>query len=201
MRITIDEERAELSTKRVCDPKRWNSKAGRMNGTKEDAKTINAYLDTLQSKVYKVHRRLIELDEEVTAEVVKNELAGTSKREHFTMKLFQQHNDQMKLLVAKEDYAEGTLSHFETTFSHVSDFINWKYNRSDIDIRKINYDFISDLEFYLKTAKNCDHNTVMKYLGDFKKIVLLAVKKQWLQQESLSWLSINAKGGYKRIFS
>jgi hypothetical protein len=85
MRITIDEERAELSTKRVCDPKRWNSKAGRMNGTKEDTKTINAYLDTLQSKVYEVHRRLIEADEEVTAEVVKNELAGTSKREHFNL--------------------------------------------------------------------------------------------------------------------
>lgn len=183
MRITIDEERAELSTKRVCDPNRWNSNAGRMNGTKEDAKTINTYLDTIQSKVYEVHRRLIEADEEITAEVVKNELAGNSKRERFTMKLFRQHNEQMKLLVKKEDYAEGTLSHFETTYRHISDFISWKYNRSDIDIRKINYDFISDLEFYLKTEKKCDHNTVMKYLGDFKKIILLAVKKQWLQQD------------------
>jgi site-specific recombinase XerD len=199
MRITIDEERAELSTKRVCDPKRWNSKAGRMNGTKEDAKTINVYLDTLQSKVYNVHTRLIEADEEVTADVVKNELAGTSKRERFIMKLFQQHNEQMRLLVAKEDYAEGTLSHFETAYTHVLGFLKWKYNRSDIDVRKINYDFISDLEFYLKTEKDCNHNTVMKYLGDFKKIVLLAVKKQWLLQDHFLGYQLTRKDVVKEF--
>lgn len=42
--ITVDQQRSELSTKRVCDPKRWNSQTGRMSGTKEDARTVNAYL-------------------------------------------------------------------------------------------------------------------------------------------------------------
>lgn len=183
MRITIDEERVELSTKRICDPKRWNSHTGRLTGTKEDARATNAYLDTLQSKVYEAHRCLIEANETVTAETIKNKLTGISERPRFLMELFQQHNDQMKKLIENDEYASGTLSHFETTYDHVLNFITWKYNQKDIDVKKINYEFIADLEFYLKTERKCAHNTAMKYLGDFKKIVLLCVKKEWLQKD------------------
>jgi hypothetical protein len=52
MRITIDGQRVELSTKREWTPGRWPVVAGRATGTKEDAKSINAYLDTLQVKVH-----------------------------------------------------------------------------------------------------------------------------------------------------
>lgn len=52
LRITIGAARVELSTQRECEPERWNSHAGRVNGTKEEVRTINAYLDTLQTKVY-----------------------------------------------------------------------------------------------------------------------------------------------------
>ena len=67
LRVTVDQQRAELSTKRVCDPKRWNNQTGRMSGTKEDARTVNAYLDTLQSKVYEANRLLIEANEKTKA--------------------------------------------------------------------------------------------------------------------------------------
>jgi hypothetical protein len=71
VRITIDQQRAEVSTKRVCDPKRWNSHTGRLNGTKEEARTINAYLDTLQSKVYEAYRSLIESNDLVSADATR----------------------------------------------------------------------------------------------------------------------------------
>ncbi len=79
LRVTVDQQRAELSTKRICDPKRWNSQTGRMSGTKEDARAVNAYLDTLQSKVYEINRILIEANENVTAEAIKNKLTGVSE--------------------------------------------------------------------------------------------------------------------------
>jgi site-specific recombinase XerD len=180
LRITHDHKRAELSLKRSCDPVRWNSHAGRMHGVKDDAKTLNAYLDTMLSKVYEVHRRLIEANEAVSAEAIKNKLLGITDRPHYLMETFREHNLQMKKLIDAEEYASGTLTHFETTYSHVSDFLRWKFNIADVDIKKINYEFISDLEFYLKAEKKLGHNTTMKYLGDFKKIVLLCVKRDWL---------------------
>ena len=55
MRITIDAARLELSAQRECEPERWNSRAGRGKGTEEEIRELNAYLDSLQAKVYKAH--------------------------------------------------------------------------------------------------------------------------------------------------
>ena len=55
MRITIDAARLELSAQRECEPERWNPKAGRAKGTKEEIRELNAYLESLQAKVYKAH--------------------------------------------------------------------------------------------------------------------------------------------------
>jgi len=44
----------------------------------------------------------------------------------------------------------------------------------------LDYDFISSFSFWLKTVKNCNHNTTLKYLTNFKKIVLICVKNGWL---------------------
>ncbi len=59
MRITVDGQRVECSTKREWNPGKWFARAGRAIGTKEDAKSLNAYLDTLQAKVHEIHRHLI----------------------------------------------------------------------------------------------------------------------------------------------
>ena len=59
MRITVDGIPKEISTGRQCDPDRWNPNAGRIYGTREDVKLLNAYLDTLQAKVHEARLRLI----------------------------------------------------------------------------------------------------------------------------------------------
>jgi hypothetical protein len=63
---------------------------------------------------------------------------------------------------------------------HTRDFIKWKYQVDDFEIKKLDYEFISQFEFWLKAVKKISHNTTMKYLANFKKIVLLCVKRGWL---------------------
>jgi integrase len=53
----------------------------------------------------------------------------------------------------------------------------------DIDIKNLNYEFIADYEFWLKTERRCDHNTTVKYLSNFKKIVHIAIKNGWLPRD------------------
>ena len=59
MRITEDGIFTEISTKRKCDSNNWNVTAGRMSGKSDSARTFNAYLDTLQQKVFEAKRKLI----------------------------------------------------------------------------------------------------------------------------------------------
>ena len=69
LRFTVDGHRAEASTGKVCDPVRWNTQAGRAIGTKEDIRTLNAYLDTLHSQAQEFHRWMTANDEMVLPKV------------------------------------------------------------------------------------------------------------------------------------
>jgi len=59
LRITVDGERAEVTTNRECEPEKWNSHSGRPTGTKENIKSLNAFLDNqfkIQRIVFLVNR-------------------------------------------------------------------------------------------------------------------------------------------------
>jgi hypothetical protein len=67
MRISVNGSRSEMSS-RDCEPEKWNNVSGRRTGTTSDTKEFNAYLDTVQSKVYQVYRSLLETGAELIAE-------------------------------------------------------------------------------------------------------------------------------------
>ena len=89
IRITINGQRVELTAQRECEPEKWNIAAGRKIGTKEEVRSLNAFLDTLQAKIYEIHRKLVEADEEITAEIIRNHLNGTAAKSRFIIALFQ----------------------------------------------------------------------------------------------------------------
>lgn len=199
LRITIDSLSVEISTKRKCFQTNWNSKAGRAEGKTDYARSINSYLDTLQQKVFEAKRRLIEVDEEITPAKIKDLMLGkkVEKKKFMLMELFRQHNDQMKALVG-QDFAAATFERYETSYKHTLNFIESKYKVADLDIEKLNYDFMADYEFWLKTIRKCDHNTTVKYLSNFKKIVNRCVKSGKLQRDPFLGFSL-AKKEVERI--
>jgi hypothetical protein len=96
MRITVDASRVELSTNRDFDPHRWNTHTGRATGKKEDALTLNEYLDILQVQVHEAHKELILRKEIPTAEKIKQLLTGkSSQSERMLLETFLEHNGQM----------------------------------------------------------------------------------------------------------
>jgi integrase len=191
LRITVDGVPVELSAKRTWDPSRWNHRSGTANGSKEDAKSLNTFLYLLSAKVHEARRELIDENKEVTALAIKNLLLGIDDRKYI-LKEFEAHNEQIKALIPAE-YSEGTLDLFERTLLHTQRFIKWKYNSDDLDIRKLDFDFISQFSFWLKTERNCQHNTTIKYLTYFKKIVLLCVKRHWLKRDPFSEFSLTKR--------
>lgn len=71
LRITVDGKRAELCTSRECEPDLWNTSAGHITGTKEEAKNLNSYLDKMKAGVTASHTLLCSEDAEITAEAIK----------------------------------------------------------------------------------------------------------------------------------
>ncbi len=182
LRITVDGISKELSTKRSCDPNRWNPSAERVSGTKEDAKALNAYLDTLQGKAYEAKRHLIEANEMMTAIAIKENLLGNNQRNRMLIKIFEEYNADVKKLIGI-DYSPVTWEKYDRTRRFVKDFIQWKYKTGDIYIQNLNMEFVNDLEFWFKTERKCGQNATMKYISILKMIVLFCVNNDWLLKD------------------
>ena len=184
LRITVNGVSAEISTKRKCDPLRWNAAAGRADGKSDFAKSVNGYLDVLQRKVYEIRKQLLENSQPVTAENIKALLHGKELEQHkyMLMEIFKHHNEQMAELVGQE-YAPGTLERYNTSYKHTLAFLQWKYKVLDMDINRLDFEFISEYEFWLKSVRKCDHNTTLKYLSNFRKIINRCLRNGWLQRD------------------
>ncbi|MBF9254823.1 site-specific integrase [Pontibacter sp. 172403-2] len=182
LRVTIAGQRFETCTHRTVTPGKWSVEAGRMKGSSEEARRINTYLDMLRSRVYAYQQELLQEHKQVTIEAIKDKWLGVEEKPVMLLEVFQKHNEQVKQLVGK-DFAPGTLERYRTSLLHTSNFIKWKYKAADIDVKKLDFGFISDYEFWLKSVRNCAHNTTMKYLGNFKKVIHICLKNGWLQRD------------------
>lgn len=179
MRITVNGKRAEMSTGRTIDPQRWNSRTGRAIGSKEDARTLNAYLDSLQNKVGVAHQTLIHADSPITAESLQAEFLGKAKKSRYLMELFAEHNTKVEALLGN-GFEPNTLKGYRTSERHLTDFLKYHNGKSDIEIGQLDHAFITGFEFYLKTECRCSGVSAAKYIKHLKKIVNHCIANKWL---------------------
>ncbi|MEL4456696.1 site-specific integrase [Lutimonas vermicola] len=185
LRITVGGKRAETSTSRRIDIKKWSKSGHKGIGRSESIRSLNEYLNLLTSKVYKIHKDLIEEEIDFDANSIKNILSGANKKSKTIIEVFQAHNKQLKQLEGKQ-YTKATVKRYETALKHVHSFIIYNYSINDLPLNKINHKFITDFQFYLMNVKDQSHNTALKYIKNFKKIVKIALDNDWINKDPFS---------------
>jgi site-specific recombinase XerD len=192
MRITVESQRFEMSTKFKCHPDKWSAESHRVKGKTEEARMINNYLGSLQLKVHQSRKYLLDHDMDISLENIRNIIRGKTEQNKRILESFAEHNDKMEKLVGRE-YAKGTYIRYKTSYDHTKAFIQWKYQVEDLEIKKLNYDFISDYSFWLKSVRGCSQNTTIKYLSNFKKIVSECIKRGWLIKDPFAGFKMTRK--------
>lgn len=89
---------------------------------------------------------------------------------------------QVATLVGQE-YAPATLTRYKTTLKHILAFLEWKYQVKDIDVKDINHEFITFLEFYLRSVCKCNNNSAVKYIKNFKKVIRICIANGWINKD------------------
>lgn len=183
MRIGIGLKRINIITKIYVKPADWSVQNCKLKTNNEESRRINKMLEAFKLKAFDHQRELMTEGKEVSLENIKAKWYGTSiEKPRMLMEVFKQHNDQMKALINQE-FSPLTFERYETSFRHTQEYMRWKYQIDDIDIKQLNYEFISNYEFWLKSERKCDHNTTVKYLSNFKKIVHICIKNGWLDRD------------------
>ncbi|RAW01080.1 site-specific integrase [Pseudochryseolinea flava] len=198
IRITINGKRTEISIKRKIERERWDSNAGRVKGTKEDAREINSLIDTWIFKIHKAYKDLIQKDHIVNGEMIKNILLGINENKKSLLQAFVTHNEIIRSRIGI-DFSKSTFTRYETTKDHVSNFLKYFYKVEDVLFDKLSYSFITDFEHYLKVVRKCNHNSTLKYIRNFRKIINDAVRRDWLHTDPFKAYKVKLKDT-KRTF-
>ncbi|WP_319228473.1 site-specific integrase [Draconibacterium orientale] len=182
MRITVNGQRAEVAIKRHIHKDNWENKACKAKGYKSEVKQLNQYLETLKALMNDYHTEMVKMGEEISAQSLKNKFLGISEDRRMLIEVFEYHNHQLKELEGTT-YASATIKRYTTTLDHIKAFLVFKYQLNDIPLNRLKYSFITDLEHYFKVTRKCNHNTTIKYIKNFRKVINLAIKNEWLSKD------------------
>jgi integrase len=182
LRITVDGDRTEISTKCVTDPGKWNPAKGRVNGNTEDVKIVNEAIVSFEHRAREVYNRCIESGKLVTADLIKDEVLGLT---HKSQTLVDQFDLYVSNLEAKKgvDYAPGTVTNWKITQRHLKEFLKKKYKRTDIPFKDLDLPFLVEFDFYAKTVWKCGNNAALKHIQRIRKVVGLAVVSGFLDKD------------------
>ena len=167
-RITVHGQRGEFSLGKKIDTKRWCPTGGKLRGTTKKVSEFNIFLDYVRNRCYRIHDELPKNGEAISAQAITDTYLGKRKKQWMLLEIFRNHNDEMASLVGTE-FSSGTLQRYKTAFKHIKDFVIHRYNRNDIPVAMVNHEFITGLEFFLKSKRKIGHNSVVKYIIKLKK--------------------------------
>jgi len=80
-------------------PENWV--AGKMKGSKEEAKTFNGSIDRLVANLYQCYNALLQEGSDITAESLRNAFCGKGERARYLVEIFEEHNANLEQLIGK----------------------------------------------------------------------------------------------------
>ncbi|HTF22027.1 MAG TPA: site-specific integrase [Chryseolinea sp.] len=201
LRMTVDGSRTEFSLQRQCDPQKWIPEKGRLNGKTEDVKSFNNYLQRVESKIYEIFQDFISSGIEFDGERIKARYLGFDvEKPRMFPDIYEDHNKEFQELVGR-GLSYGTLQKYKTIKGYVAQFLKYKYAKTDIEITKLDYQFIKSFEIYLKTVKHCCHNTAMDYLKKIKKITNQCIAKKWIDRSPFVGFKMSVSETHKTFLN
>ncbi|MEO2061923.1 MAG: site-specific integrase [Christiangramia sp.] len=183
LRISVDNKRSAMTINRKVDPRKWHSKSEKMLGKSPEAIELNNYINVIRNRIKNIHQDLIEKKKSVSSKSILDEFKGINKKKpKMTLEVFKEHNEQMDRLSGKS-ISKSTAKRYWTCYNHVKQFINEELKSPDYPMNDINHQFITRFEYFLKTKRECNHNSALKYVNNFKKIIRIALANQWMDRD------------------
>lgn len=180
VRITVDGKRAECSTQKQIYPKFWDSENAKVLDRCSEAKTVNNYLTLIKADIIRHYNILLSTKDIVSADDVKKSYKGVKEIKKTFLQLFRQFNQQLLERREINDLSEGRHKRFQILYGKCSDFVQYKFTRTDVNLEELKLNFIVEFEHYLRTVEKIGHNTAMKYAKDLKQIMKYGVMLEYI---------------------
>lgn len=183
VRITVDGDQVQFSSKLDIHPDNWDTKNGKAIINKQSAdkkenlrvSSLNKTLDEIRSAITMHYTRMMNVDGYALPEKIRNAFLGLEEKEKTLISYFTQHNEQYAKKVGKTA-TQKTYSRYELTKQRMIEFLQKEYRLSDIPVKEITVTHIENFYLYLRQECEVSNNTAMKFVQRFHTILLFAQK-------------------------
>ena len=181
-RITVDEERKEISLKEQIDADDWDPKKEIVKGKTEQVKSLNQHIEDVRFRIKEKYRALCDKEMLVTAETVKQAYLGThtALKGHKLVELL---NYYYKIW--EPQLKPGGFKNIKTTIEYAKLFLDVHYPAKDIYLSQIDMEFMTNFQHYITNNPIKDHdpcvgNGLAKHVQRFKRIIGWAKEIRWI---------------------
>lgn len=195
MRITVNGARVENNIRKSIEPALWNQAKECAKGKSRKVCDLNAYIENARIRLHQIFNELECEGLPIHARLLQEKFFGQDKAPEAVRTLIgtmQEHNDQCRELVGK-DYALITVRRYESCKRYLAELIRLKYDKEDLLLSEVNGELVRAFEFYLKTEKSCQQNTVIRYMKCLKKITNLALANEWISKDPFIGIKFHEK--------
>lgn len=173
LRLSFQKTKVDKATGYYVNPEQWNTSKQRLRGNKDEAATINSWIEAKLTKISTLCKDEL-LKETIHLPTVMEKVFSNAKEEPTILNLINEFNQQLKERL-NNDIAYSTYEKYIFTANKVKAFIVKSLKRKDILLKDITTKFIMDFDHYLRVTDKNQHNTVVKYCINLKRILNVAV--------------------------
>jgi Site-specific recombinase XerD len=173
-RIRIGNSMVQFCSKVNVPESLWDTKSGRALGKTKVASAVNLSLDKICVQINTAYKQLRLLNDNISAEDIKNAFQGIASHKDTLIKYYENHNDNFFLHVGV-NRAMSTYKRYCTSIEQLKDFMRKKYNISDIPFQSITPSFVADYDFYMRVELRFGLNTVVSRMKALRKVIKIAI--------------------------
>ena len=188
-RIIYDRKKAELTTNKMVDPKKWDA---RIQGVRGDTE-LNSYLLNFRKEIDDIHSELVKEGKSMSAKFIKAKYLGEdeeSNRPKGLIGFIEEDIEQRKKL--PDEFSPATIQIYETSFLFFKEFLashKWK----DLRLVDFGYRHVEAFELFLRTVKGHHPNTATKYMKKINVIMNRAVKLGVIEKNPFELYTFKSK--------
>lgn len=173
LRITINGERACISTHVTVAPDKWDRTTGRIAGRTQKAYAANEMLESIRCRIYRSYVKLTsDGGAAITPGRLRREFYGDNCKSGKLLVFFRKHNDDFQRMVGV-CRSVNTYNKYRAVYGHLEKFVKSHCGKDDMALCDIDRNFIIEFHSWLQSSLK-HRNTVWLYMIAFKHILSLA---------------------------
>ena len=180
-RIAVDGKNTTFSTGLEIMPDDWDNQSGTAKGQSKESSAINKQIDKFRNDISSHYNNMVNNSGYVTAKALKNALRGIGINRNTLMQEFAELLDEKRRSIGIR-ITESTCPVYTNAYRHMKEFLQEKYNLTDIPFGKIDTPFVETYFHYLKIDLKMTAQSVKTNMNPFRQAVVRAYNKGVLRQ-------------------